>query len=234
MKVRWAMVGRIGSGAKAPLSLLAISARLKSCPDSFPRLDRVFRQAVNWCLLKSDPIEIPGLPPLPQKQERGKDGAPKFRGLGATVAAGVATLLIAVCAALPAEAKDAPRSFSLSTSRTFSPGESVKIQLFARNEPALEFRVYKVKDEEKFFAGLKSLHSFGETNAGPAEKIDERDVAGADSRLEGAFVVDDPALFQGAVQRRCARQLQGGPGEAGQAQHGSGRRVGVRPGAAAE
>jgi hypothetical protein len=111
---------------------------------------------------------------LPQKQERGKDGAPKFRGLGATVAAGVATLLIAVCAALPAEAKDAPRSFSLSTSRTFAPGESVKVQLFARNEPALEFRVYKVKDEEKFFAGLKNLHSFGETSVGgEEEKIDQ-------------------------------------------------------------
>ena len=72
-----------------------------------------------------------------------------------------------------ASAKDAPRSFSLSTSRTFAPGESVKIQLFARNEPALEFRVYKVKDEEKFFAGLKSLHSFGESSVGAEEKIDE-------------------------------------------------------------
>jgi hypothetical protein len=92
-----------------------------------------------------------------------------------TIAAGLAGLVIAVCAAMPAEAKDAPRSFSLSTSRTFSPGESVKVQLFARNVPALEFRVYKVKDEEKFFAGLKSMHSFGESNsAGPEENIDEK------------------------------------------------------------
>jgi hypothetical protein len=86
----------------------------------------------------------------------------------------VAALLIALCVAIPAaEAKDAPRSFSLSTSKTFAPGESVKIQLFARNVPALEFRVYKVKDEEKFFAGLKDLHSFGESSASPEEKIDE-------------------------------------------------------------
>jgi hypothetical protein len=92
-----------------------------------------------------------------------------------TIAAGLAGWVIAVCAAMPAEAKDAPRSFSLSTSRTFSPGESVKVQLFARNVPALEFRVYKVKDEEKFFAGLKSMHSFGESNsAGPEENIDEK------------------------------------------------------------
>jgi hypothetical protein len=40
-------------------------------------------------------------------------------------------------------AADAPRSFSLSTARTFAPGESVKIQLLARNVPELEFRVYK-------------------------------------------------------------------------------------------
>jgi hypothetical protein len=89
---------------------------------------------------------------------------------------GVRAVLVAaivLAGGVATEAREAPRSFSLSTSRTFSPGESVKIQLFARNEPALEFRVYKVKDEEKFFAGLKSLHSFGTVNAGPEEKIDE-------------------------------------------------------------
>jgi len=80
------------------------------------------------------------------------------------------TLLVA---ALPALAKDEPRSFSLSTSRTFAPGESVKVQLLARNVPELEFRVYKVKDAEKFFAGLKDLHSFGEQTSSPAEQIDQ-------------------------------------------------------------
>ena len=76
--------------------------------------------------------------------------------------------------ALPAAAKDAPRSFSLSTSRTFAPGESVKIQLYARNVPKLEFRVYKVRDAQKFFAGLKDPHSFGVQSYSPAERIDER------------------------------------------------------------
>jgi hypothetical protein len=42
---------------------------------------------------------------------------------------------VLICAAVLA--KDAPRSFSLSTSRTFSPGESVKIQLLARNARVL-------------------------------------------------------------------------------------------------
>lgn len=75
--------------------------------------------------------------------------------------------------ALPVSAKDAPRSFSLSTSRTFAPGESVKIQLMARNVPELEFRVYKVRDAQKFFAGLKDLHSFGEQSYAPAEQVDQ-------------------------------------------------------------
>ena len=59
--------------------------------------------------------------------------------------------------ALPVAAKYPPRSFSLSTSRTFAPGEGVKIQLMTRNAPELEFRVYKVRDAQKFFAGLKDL-----------------------------------------------------------------------------
>jgi len=68
----------------------------------------------------------------------------------------------------------APRSFSLSTERTFSPGEQLRIQLYARNTPELEFRVYKVRDAEKFFAGLKDLHSFGSQSWSPEERIDKR------------------------------------------------------------
>src|ERR1700735_4446366 len=70
-------------------------------------------------------------------------------------------------------ATDAPRSFSLSTTRTFAPGESVKIQLIAHNVPELEFRVYKGHGAEKFFAGLKDSHSFGEQNYAPEEQIDQ-------------------------------------------------------------
>ena len=86
----------------------------------------------------------------------------------------VAALLFFACGRASAADKDASRSFSLSTSRTFAPGESVKIQLFARNVPEFEFRVYQVRDAEKFFAGLKDLHSFGVKSYSPEEKIDER------------------------------------------------------------
>jgi uncharacterized protein YfaS (alpha-2-macroglobulin family) len=85
-----------------------------------------------------------------------------------------ALLLLACAAAVPAAAKSAPRSFSLSTTRTFSPGEAVKIQLIAHNEPSLEFRVYKVRDALKFFSGLKDIHSFGVQSYAPKEQIDQR------------------------------------------------------------
>ena len=86
----------------------------------------------------------------------------------------VASILLLACAAAHAADRDAPRSFSLSTTRTFAPGESVKIQLYAKNIPEMEFRVYQVRDAEKFFAGLKDLHSFGVQSYSPEEKIDER------------------------------------------------------------
>ncbi len=89
----------------------------------------------------------------------------------------LAASVLLACAAgatAVAQAEDAPRSFSLSTTRTFAPGESVKIQLLAHNVPELEFRVYKVRDAEKFFAGLKDPHSFGIESYSPQEQIDRR------------------------------------------------------------
>jgi uncharacterized protein YfaS (alpha-2-macroglobulin family) len=82
-------------------------------------------------------------------------------------------ILLSAAAAAHAASGDAPRSFSLSTTRTFAPGESVKIQLLARNEHELEFRVYKVRDAEKFFAGLRDAHSFGVKNYSPSEQVDQ-------------------------------------------------------------
>lgn len=84
-------------------------------------------------------------------------------------------LFIAVlCASTAAAAADrVSRNFSLSTTETFAPGETVKIELYAHNVPALEFRVYKVSDVEKFYTHLKDLHSFGATTESPVEQIDE-------------------------------------------------------------
>ncbi len=83
-------------------------------------------------------------------------------------------VLIGTAGSTAFAATNAPRSFSLSTTRTFAPGDSVKVELLARNVPELEFRVYRVKDTEKFFAGLKDMHSFGATSQASNEQIDER------------------------------------------------------------
>ena len=64
--------------------------------------------------------------------------------------------------------------FTLSTYKTFAPGEKPKIHLYSRNESELEFRVYHVNDPEKFIGGLSEMHSFGETINSPVEQIDEK------------------------------------------------------------
>jgi len=64
--------------------------------------------------------------------------------------------------------------FTLSTYKTFAPGEQPKLHFYARNEPELEFRVYHVNDPEKFVGALSEMHSFGETEYSPVEKIDEK------------------------------------------------------------
>jgi hypothetical protein len=93
---------------------------------------------------------------------------------GKSTLAAALFVLFSAAGVAHAASGDAPRSFSLSTTRTFAPGDSVKIQLFARNVPELEFRVYKVRDAEKFFAGLKDPHSFGVQPYSPTEQIDQR------------------------------------------------------------
>jgi hypothetical protein len=52
--------------------------------------------------------------------------------------------------------------FSLSTNRTFAPGEKPAINLWASNVEALEFRVYRVNDPALFFQKLEDVHRFGE------------------------------------------------------------------------
>jgi len=56
--------------------------------------------------------------------------------------------------------------FSLTSQKTFLPGEKPEIAVSAHNEKELEFRVYHVNDPVKFFSQLQELHNFGGT--GPA------------------------------------------------------------------
>jgi alpha-2-macroglobulin len=66
-------------------------------------------------------------------------------------------------------------SFNLSTSKSFSPDEQIKIHLYTHNVDALEFRVYRVSDPVRFIENLRELHSFGsDLPFGPGQQIDER------------------------------------------------------------
>ena len=51
--------------------------------------------------------------------------------------------------------------FSLSSARTFAPGEKATVELSAVDVAALDFRVYRVKDAISFFAKLDDAHQFG-------------------------------------------------------------------------
>jgi uncharacterized protein YfaS (alpha-2-macroglobulin family) len=74
------------------------------------------------------------------------------------------------CFLLPALAH-ADAYFSVSTDRTFHPGEKATVHLYAREVQALEFRLYRVNDPVLFFEKLGDVHGFGHSS--PKEEIDQ-------------------------------------------------------------
>ena len=83
-----------------------------------------------------------------------------------------ALLLIAMV--FPAFSSAASPYFSLSTDRTFLPGEKATVHLYTRDVPALEFRLYRVNDPVLFFENLRDVHGFGTGHYGPKEQIEEK------------------------------------------------------------
>jgi hypothetical protein len=75
-------------------------------------------------------------------------------------------LLFLVAAAILGQGENAPY-FAISTSRTFNTGSSPTVSLSAWNVDALEFRVYRVKDPQKFFEQLDDPHQFGRLSPQP-------------------------------------------------------------------
>jgi hypothetical protein len=79
-------------------------------------------------------------------------------------------LFVLIAAFAPStEAQRPTRYFSLSTSKTYLPGEKIGITVFSENIDALEFRVYRVKDPVAFFEHLDDIHNFGHTS--PKERV---------------------------------------------------------------
>jgi len=77
--------------------------------------------------------------------------------------------LLCCCLAAPLcaqEEQDREVFFSLASERTYLPGEKPTVAVYSHNVSTLEFRVYRVKDEVKFFSQMQELHTFG--GRGPA------------------------------------------------------------------
>ena len=81
-----------------------------------------------------------------------------------------AFFLLVALLAVPSGAQNPNAYFSLSTNKTFLPGEKVGIRVYSSNVQALEFRVYRVKDPVAFFERLDNVHGFGRVS--PKEKIE--------------------------------------------------------------
>jgi uncharacterized protein YfaS (alpha-2-macroglobulin family) len=60
--------------------------------------------------------------------------------------------------------------FSVTTDRTFLPGEKATVHLYTRDVQALEFRLYRVNDPMLFFEKLGDVHGFGQRS--PKEQIE--------------------------------------------------------------
>jgi uncharacterized protein YfaS (alpha-2-macroglobulin family) len=80
----------------------------------------------------------------------------------------VAVLLchLLVLPVLAQEGSDTESWFSLTSQKTFLPGEKPEIAVNAHNVKQLEFRVYRVNNPVKFFSQMQELHNFG--GQGPA------------------------------------------------------------------
>ncbi len=88
----------------------------------------------------------------------------KVRPFEATCARWVAVVLLLQILPLPIfaqESADTGASFSLTSQRTYLPGEKPEVSVYSHNVNALEFRVYRVNDPVKFFSQMQELHNFG-------------------------------------------------------------------------
>jgi len=72
------------------------------------------------------------------------------------------SLVLTLLSLVPVNAQDEGTAyFSITSERTYLPGEKIEIGVYSNNVAALEFRVYRVNDAVKFFSQLQEPHSFG-------------------------------------------------------------------------
>jgi uncharacterized protein YfaS (alpha-2-macroglobulin family) len=96
--------------------------------------------------------------------------------------------------------------FSLSTNKTYLPGEKIGLRVFANNVDALEFRIYKVKDPALFFERLDNPHDFG--RVAPKEQIDNPTFLERFHDWKHAVWVDIRDFFRYQFSSRSRSQLR--------------------------
>ena len=84
----------------------------------------------------------------------------------------IVLLALLVLVALPTAGQRSEVYFSLTTTKTFVPGEKIGVRVYARGVQALEFRVYRVNDPIQFFERLGDVHNFGERGLGKREQVE--------------------------------------------------------------
>ena len=91
---------------------------------------------------------------------------------GAVPVTAVVRFCLLVAMAAPVVCQDeAQPYFSLASQRTFGTTEKPQISLSGYRVPAVQIRVYRVKDGVQFFQQMEDPHSFGSHPPRPAGKV---------------------------------------------------------------
>src|SRR5215472_17143731 len=113
---------------------------------------------------------------------------------------------------LPTMADAAPY-FTLSTDRTFLPGDKITVHLYTRDVQALEFRLYRVNDPVLFFEQLRDVHGFGTGHYGPKEQIEEKPPIEKFHDWKRHVWIHIRDFFRGQFSKRSRAQIREGEGE---------------------
>jgi uncharacterized protein YfaS (alpha-2-macroglobulin family) len=96
--------------------------------------------------------------------------------------------------------------FSLSTSKTYLPGEKIDLRVYANNVDSLEFRVYKVNDPALFFERLDNPHDFGRMT--PEERVDNPSFLERFHDWKHGLWVDIRDFFRSQFSSRSRSQIR--------------------------
>jgi len=103
--------------------------------------------------------------------------------------------------------------FSLSTDRTFQPGEKITVHLYTRDVQALEFRLYRVNDPVLFFEQLRNVHGFGTGHYGPKEQIEEKTPIEKFHDWKRELWISIRNFFRGQFSDRSRAEIREGEGQ---------------------